>query len=98
MAHWAHTIEVGRFFTDEAEETMSFEERRDGIVAVLKGQPFYKEDGYGSDDSMEFEFWDAVDDLSMAQTYGDFDSAWHSLYDWADNHRVWIDAVGLVSS
>jgi hypothetical protein len=63
---------------------MTFEERRDAIVAVLRGSAWLK--GYDEFDWVP----EIVDNLADASDADEFDGWWDELYDMADTDRVWI--------
>lgn len=65
---------------------LTFEERRDRIVAQLRKSPWLT----GRDTSGFDELGDIVDNLAAAETVGEFDGWWDELYDRADYDRVWI--------
>jgi hypothetical protein len=79
---WKSTLRLKDIFHNEA---MTFEERRDAIVRQVRASSWFKE--YGDfDDLPQF-----VDELSEAETPGDFDSIWDEIRDIATCDRVWIE-------
>lgn len=64
--------------------TMTFEDGRDKFVTILKADPAYER---------RLEFTDAVMEIEAAQDAADLDAALEDLYDWADEHRVWVDPI-----
>jgi hypothetical protein len=64
---------------------MTFEQRRDAIVAHLRGTSWFKsKDEY--DDLPQI-----VEELSEVENVTDFDVVWSAIYDEADYDRVWIE-------
>jgi hypothetical protein len=86
MAEWKATIEgVAPLLSDFHDGDIDFESARNGIVEVLRRQPFFKDGD---------EFFDIVEcDLANAEDISEFDDYMDSLYDWADDNRVWIDPL-----
>lgn len=68
-------------------ESMSFEERRDTIVARIRASEWFKE--YDEHDELP----EAVAELAEAPHANDFDDVWGWIYDIADVDRVWIETV-----
>lgn len=81
---WAETLDVSDVFHDDE---LSFEERRDAIVAVLKASRWYrKADQHAFDGVVDI----VNDHLAYAENADEFDAWWDELYDLADYDRVWI--------
>lgn len=78
---WRHTIRLADVFHDD---TRTFEQRRDVIVARLRASEWFASPGQGSD------LPEIVDELADAESTSDFEAAWAALYDEADLDRVWI--------
>ena len=78
---WEHKISVADVFHNEA---MTFPEIRDAVVERLRASAWFKSKDEFDDLPM------LVEDLSDAETAGDFDSAWSAIYDEADADRAWI--------
>lgn len=79
---WAHTIRIGHVWGNE---DMTFIERRDAIVRILRASRWVKErDEFDS-------LVEVVDNLAEAEDTEEFDGWWDELYDHADYDRVWID-------
>ncbi len=79
---WAHTLDVSSVFHNE---DLTFEQRRDGIVALIKATGWYKgEDEYS-------ELHEITENIADAANTDEFDSWWDVLYDAADYDRVWIN-------
>lgn len=84
---WDETIDVSEVYRDES---LTFEERRDRIVAILKRSRWYR-----NADPHRFDgVHEIIDDhLPYAETYAEFNGWWDELYDHADYDRVWIRTV-----
>jgi len=83
MADWKHVVEgVAPLLHDFQDGDIDFESARNGIVEIMRGQPFFNDDE---------DFWNIVEcDLANAQDISEFDDYMDSLYDWADENLVWI--------
>lgn len=81
LSPWKHVIKVGHVFHDPE---LTFEERRNVIVAIIKVSRWYADD-------KNFELSDCVDELEQCRNIDEFDDAWGLLYDLADMDSVWID-------
>lgn len=81
---WDRTVLLGGVFRNQE---MTFEQRRDGIVAALRssGWPRVAADPQGLAELFE-ELADTADGDS-------FDVVWDVVYDVANEDRVWIDTV-----
>ncbi|MEV0830853.1 hypothetical protein [Nonomuraea rubra] len=79
---WDRTIRIGHVWRNE---NMTFTERRDAVVRILRASPWVK-------DRDEFDqLVEVVDNLAEAEDAEEFDGWWDELYDHADGDRVWID-------
>jgi hypothetical protein len=78
---WKYTVQLAPVFHDE---TLTFEERRDQIVGILRRSQWFKsrEDG-----GAVHEY---VDALADADDVDEFDAYWDELYDEADYDRAWL--------
>lgn len=81
MNKWKMTIDLrGTFHADD----MSFIERRDVIVERMRKSRWYK--GYNEYDYLP----ELIDELSETPNESDFDMVWDTIYDIANEDRVWI--------
>lgn len=81
---WAHQLDLSGVFHDDA---LTFEQRRDAIVAIIKASRWYRRADRNQLDGVV----DIVDDhLAYAETADEFDDRWDELYDLAGYERVWI--------
>lgn len=78
---WAYTIRLGNLFHDDA---LSFEEKRDGFVRIIKASSWYK-----SFDELG-ELYDLIDEIAHAEDVEHFDAVLRAVYDEADYDRAWI--------
>ncbi len=78
---WAHTIDLSHVFHNEA---MSFIERRDAIVRIVRASRWVKAADEFSD------LTEAVEELSDTADLAEFNLVWDAIYDLADYDRVWI--------
>jgi hypothetical protein len=78
---WAHQIDVSDIFHNEA---LTFEQRRDRIVARLQASAWCR----NSEAVQEL-----TDELADSENGDEFDGPWDDLYDEADYDRVWIKTV-----
>jgi hypothetical protein len=79
---WLHTLTLTDVFHND---DLTLEEKRDAIVRRIKAAPWYSED----DDDL---YW-LVDELADVDTDSYFDAVFNAFYDWADDHRVWVETV-----
>ena len=78
---WAHKINLADVFHNE---DMSFEAKRDAIVARIRASAWFK--GYDEcGDLSQF-----VEELADTEDGDEFDGPWSEIYDIADYDRVWI--------
>ncbi len=85
---WAHRIDVSHVFHNE---DMTFEQRRDAIVRILRASPWLREDTGNL-----MHLWtlqELVDELAETRDGDEFDGPWDALYDEADYDRVWIRTI-----
>lgn len=83
---WDRRINVSDVWRDE---NLTFEQRRDAIVARLNASPWIK----NRDQSGFDQLGDIVYNLSTADDVEEFDGWWDELYDHADYDRVWIAII-----
>ena len=80
---WERTISVAHLFHNDR---LTFEQRRDAIVKLLKANPWYTRA-----DKAEFDgVYDVVNEIGNAEDQTEFDGWWDELYDLADIDRVCI--------
>jgi hypothetical protein len=84
--NWRETIEVSDAFHDDK---LSFDERRDAIVATVKASRWYKRADRSAGRTPSLLY--VVEALSDSETEDEFDSIWNDLYDMADRDHVWIN-------
>jgi hypothetical protein len=80
---WDETVDVSDVWRDDA---LSFERRRDAIVAKLKASHWYQRDGADEGDELNEVVWS----LAEADDADCFDHHWDELYDLADYACIWI--------
>lgn len=78
---WDYHINLSDVFHNEA---MSFEERRDAIVARLRASRWFTDAEEGG------ELHQYVEELADTVDGDDFDCPMDAIYDLADTDRVWI--------
>lgn len=79
---WVSTIRIGDVWKNE---TLTFTERRDAIVARIKATLWYR-------NADEFsQLHEIVENLAEAADGDEWDGWWDDFYDEADYARVWID-------
>jgi hypothetical protein len=78
MNNWSATLRIADVWKNEE---LTFEQRRDEIVARIKRLPDCEHDA-----GLE----DIATDLEEAGDVPTFDQAWDHFYDWADLNRVWV--------
>lgn len=74
-------------------DDLTFEQKRDAIVARIKRLPAYKqaEASYADPDSdYDKDLYNLVDEMSDVDDVQHFDFVWSAFYDWADYARVWV--------
>ena len=86
MPQWKMTIDLSAVFHND---TMTFEERRDRIVEILRGSRWVK-----NTDGALNDLPAVVDELAETVDVDEFDSVWDAIYDRADDDRVWIKTRG----
>lgn len=79
---WDRKIRLADVFHNE---DMTFEQRRDAIVARLRGSNWLK--GRDEGDTLVM----LVEELADARDADEFDGPWDAIYDEADYDRVWIE-------
>lgn len=78
---WDRRVSLADVFHNE---DMTFEARRDAIVARIRASAWFK--SYGSGDELHL----FVEELADAADGDEFDGPWDCIYDIADIDRVWI--------
>ena len=82
MTHWNLTLDLSGFWH---RDDLSFEEKRDGIVAAIKASRWRRITPYP-------DYFDSlVDEVAETPNITEFDLAFGELYDQADVDRVWIE-------
>lgn len=79
---WEYTVDISRPWNDDS---LSYEEKRDQIVGILKRSRWYRDTDEYSD------LHEVVDNLADAPDVDEFDGWWDQLYDLADYDRAWIE-------
>ena len=77
MTNWTRIINIKQHLDPDK----PLPEVRDAIVEALRNDRAYL-DG--------FDFADIVDEMAEVENVPDLDACLSALYDWADNHLVWI--------
>jgi hypothetical protein len=80
---WDRYVRLADVFHNEA---MSFEERRDAIVARLRASQWLREEHPDEGD----ELHQFIEELGDARNNDEFRGPWDEIYDIADVERVWI--------
>ena len=78
---WKHHLRIKDIWRDD---DLSWETKRDAVVAKIKKLPHYQ-----SDD----ELIEIVEMLEEATFISEFDEVWDQFYDWADWNRVWVETL-----
>jgi hypothetical protein len=87
---WKLIIEgIGPWQEKYVAGAVTFEEMRDGVVAILRAALGSRLDE--DSDDFDNEVWEAVEYTAEATNDGQFDDAKGDLYDWCDENGVWID-------
>lgn len=82
---WKHKVDLSDVWADES---LTFEQRRDAIVRRLRAGAWTRYDLEGTLDCL-------LDELAEAENEDDFNAVWAWVYDWADaDKRLWIDLWG----
>jgi hypothetical protein len=81
LSAWAFTVRFSPVFHDE---TLTFEERRDQLVGILRRSKWFKSREDGG------VLHAIAEGLAGADDVDEFDGWWDELYDEADYDRVWI--------
>jgi hypothetical protein len=79
---WDRKIRLADVWRNEA---MTFEQRRDAIVARLRASAWFK--GYDEYDELP----QSVEEMADAETKAAFNDVMDEIYDIADADRVWIE-------
>lgn len=83
---WQHKVNVAAFFRND---DLTFEQRRDGVVKLLKE---WREAHLDLDPDGDLDL--LVDELAEVDDHDSFDCVWDAIYDWADvDKRLWIDTM-----
>lgn len=97
--NWLVTIDLidiwNKYPSDEITDGDKFLEVRDEVVKRLRA----KKDEIEKFPSVSmFEFDSIIDCLEITEDMDEFNDYWSQLYDWADDHGVWIATMftGLV--
>ena len=88
MAVWTATLEVAdlfRAYEDAEESHEAFFAVRDGLAERIRAASFYDEEDY--------ELVDLVEELGDVGDASWFDDVFGRIYDWADDHRIWIETA-----
>lgn len=89
MVAWKNTVKLGYVWQND---DLSFEEKRDEVVARLRQFEVVDEDYAGWPDPCLEEL---LDELAETDDEDYFNMVWDAVYDWADtDHRLWIDLYG----
>lgn len=85
--NWTLTVHLSHLWNDSE---IGFEEKRDGIVAILRASRWRKLTPYPDDlDNL-------IDELECSADVDEFDGAFSEIYDRADIDGVWIETHGKV--
>ena len=85
MANWKYSINIKNEWQKAKNGQMSIKELVKIIVPKFQKNPL-------NDDDLEDLLWELEQLDDTAQT-SDFDEIWESIYDWADEKRVWIKTI-----
>lgn len=85
MTHWRYTVDLTHVFHNLE---MTFEQRRDRIVGILRGSRWLK------DQDQYEDIHGILDELSDAADVSEFDMAWNELYQVADADKAWLRTRG----
>jgi hypothetical protein len=88
---WTFTVRFAPIFHDES--SLTFEERRDQLVGILRRSAWFK----SRDDGVFDRLHEIADGLADADDVEEFDGWWDDLYDEADYDRAWIVTRGGLS-
>ncbi len=81
MPTWTYEVDLSTVFHNE---TMTFEERRDATVRIIRTSRWFKDsDEHG-------DLASAVEELADTTGIGEFDMVFSAVYDEADADRAWI--------
>lgn len=89
MARWVYTVECGDFWHDYPEER-TIQEIAQLLRAELEKVPQELRSDNFEDALYELEFFGDSDDADA------LDCILEGIYDWADEHRVWIETIRRV--
>ena len=80
---WAFTVRFAPIFHDES---LTFEERRDQLVGILRRSKWFK----SHEIQCGTHLGEIAEGLADAEDVEEFDGWWDEMYDEADYDRVWI--------
>lgn len=75
----------------ECDGAITFEQMRDGVVAVLRRELASLVDI--DSDACDWMLVDILNELEEVSDGGGYDAVKNDLYDWCDAHRVWLDPI-----
>jgi hypothetical protein len=85
MPQWIYNIDLKGVFHNEE---LTFEERRDAIVRILRKSRWVKRKD-GAVDHLPA----LIDELADTTNVDEFDSVWGAVYNEADTDRAWIATI-----
>lgn len=101
MAQWNYKIYVGDIIDLEVPNDITWEDKRDQIVARIKGSLFFRKCERACevcDETGDVEFYlmaeelcDLVMQLSETQSGEEWDDVMYDVYNIFDDERVWFD-------
>lgn len=71
----------------------NFAKIRDGVVAALKTAQDYVPYEEPSQTTHQMDFYELVEELSRTPDVPEFNEVLTSIYDWADENRVWLGVL-----
>jgi hypothetical protein len=92
--HWRLKVDVADLFEDLADGRITFGEAQWRVVSRLQQLPIHEDHGWDDVDV----FNDIVDALAYAESQEEFDDYWDELYDWADEHALWVNTLSILSA
>lgn len=97
MAQWKTKIYVGDLIDAEVPDDISWEDKRDGIVARIKASAAYRSAVRIADDARADDYYDhedfvnEVDELASARDADEWDDTMYHVYNYFDDQRIWFD-------